>query len=50
VSGFISKNNELLLGGYDKKVARFVKKGKICDIKVTSYLRAISIKTKKAIR
>jgi hypothetical protein len=40
ISGFINKNKELLLGGYDKKVARFVKKGNACHIKVTTHLRA----------
>jgi hypothetical protein len=50
VSGFINQNKELILGGYDKKVARFVKKGNTYNIQATSYLKVILIKMKRPIR
>jgi len=31
LSGYITKNKELILAGYDKKIARFAKKGKYLD-------------------
>jgi hypothetical protein len=32
MSGYINQNKDLILGGFDKKVARFVKKGKKYDM------------------
>lgn len=29
LSGYLSSNKELILGGFNKKVARFAKKGKV---------------------
>lgn len=31
-SGYMTKNRDLILGGFDKKVAKFVKKGKQSNI------------------
>jgi hypothetical protein len=32
LSGYMNKNRDLILGGFDKKVAKFVKKGKQLNI------------------
>lgn len=47
LSGYINGNKELILGGFNKKVARFVKKGTFFGIQVNTPLRATSQSTKR---
>jgi hypothetical protein len=50
LSGYINNNQELLLGGFNKKVARFIKKGKIVPIQAITPSKATSPQTKSRTR
>jgi hypothetical protein len=47
LSGYITGNKELLLGGFNKKVARFAKKGTLSPIKANTPSKATCQSTKK---
>ena len=35
LNGYINQNKDIILGGFDKKVAKFTKKGTFCSIQAT---------------
>ncbi len=49
LSGYVNKNRDLILGGFDKKVAKFVKKGKKFLIKETMRLKGTLSKMRRQV-
>lgn len=50
LNGYINKNRELVLGGFDRKVARFAKKGRSIPTQATTLSRATTRPTRSLMR
>jgi hypothetical protein len=50
LNGYINKNRELVLGGFDRKVARFAKKGRSLPMQATTVSRATTKSTRSPMR